>query len=89
MASTLGDGPWVVTSIVLYCKIHLQRERLAFNYMFTQSLLCNGSSGQVSPGYSVELGVCFQQFSRHIPLTGLVCPTPVLGEEAQPHSLPL
>lgn len=35
MARTLGGGLWVVTSIVLYCKIHLQRERFAFNYMFT------------------------------------------------------
>lgn len=35
MASTPGDGLWVVTSIVLYCKTPLQRERLAFNAMLT------------------------------------------------------
>lgn len=35
MTSTPGDGLWVVTSIVLYCRTHLQRERLAFNGMLT------------------------------------------------------
>lgn len=39
MASTLGDGPWVVTSIVLCWKIHLQRERLAFNSMLPHGVL--------------------------------------------------
>lgn len=70
MASTLGGGLWVVTSIALYSKIHLWRKRLVFNYMFTHRvLLCNEHSGQMSPGCSAQLGVCFQQFSRHIPLT--------------------
>lgn len=90
MASTAGDGPWVVTSIVLYCKIHLQRERLAFNYMLTHRVLfCSEHPGQVSPGCGAQLGVCFQQFSRHIPLTYAGVPNTCTQRGAPAHRLPL
>lgn len=44
-------------------------------------LLCNEHSGQVSPGSSAQLGVCFQQFCGHIPLSCAAVPHTCTGEQ--------